>query len=125
MKISARVAGIISRTEVAFTAGSEKGVAEDDLAVIFRDIEVRDPDSNEVIGVVKRPILRFRITEVQPRMSVGQTFEHVGGDDENPFALFGQGRKVVTVTSSPNAVARGVVYVPVGAPVEIDHDDLP
>jgi hypothetical protein len=88
MTTKAQIAQLISSTEVAFNAGGEAGVVVGSTATIFRDTDVSDPATGEVLGVVRRPSLQFRITEVEPKFSVGVTVGTVRRPDAQS-SIFG------------------------------------
>jgi hypothetical protein len=86
MRIDGKVASILSDYEVAFNIGSDQGVETDDIVTVYRIIDVEDPDTKEFIGSVLTPRMRFKITLVQPRMSVGQSYESImNPQDEGSF----------------------------------------
>ena len=87
MSIEARIAQVISIFDVALNAGSDAGVVVNAVATIFRDVEVNDPESGEPLGVVRRPLLHFKVAEVQPKFCVATTIGAVRRtDDDNMFA---------------------------------------
>lgn len=88
-----KVAAILNSREIAITLGATDGVTE---GMVFRILEeakeVRHPETQEVIGVVRREKIRVRVTEVQAKMAVARTFEtyqvNVGGSGLS-FGVFG------------------------------------
>ena len=82
--IRGKVARILNSLEVAINIGSEKGVV---VGMIFDIVdqsqEVRDPDTNEVLGFVERPKVRVKVTHVQEKLSLASTYKtkkfNVGG----------------------------------------------
>jgi hypothetical protein len=54
VSIEARVATVLSKREVAFNVGTDRGVQEDDLATVIRMLEVTDPESEGSLGFVRR-----------------------------------------------------------------------
>jgi hypothetical protein len=102
MSVSGKVAEILGSYEVAFNVGSNDGVEEDDIATVSQMVDVRDPDTGEVLGTVLVPRIRFKIRFTQPRMSVGYSYESVSKDVGSGALGF------ATVLSSPRAIRRVV-----------------
>jgi hypothetical protein len=120
MTIRAKVAKVISEYEAALTAGSEQGVKPGDIATIFREIEVTDPDSGEPLGTVERPAVRLEIIEVRPKMSVGQTYETVAQKEGDIFdVFFRQGTQRIRLTETEQTVDRRTVLISGNMPAEI------
>ena len=82
--IRGKVAQVLNSREIAINVGSAAGVAEGmffDVLAVPKDI--RDPDTDEVLGVIDRKKVRVRVTKVQERLSVAATYRerrvNVGG----------------------------------------------
>src|SRR5437868_392178 len=101
MAISARIAAVVSPYEVAFNSGADAGVKEGDQAWIFRNTEITDPESGEILGTVRRPTLQFRIIEVQPKLSVGTTVGTVRERPVGALAALQAPAQRIRVTTSP------------------------
>ncbi len=71
-----RVAEIFNDRELALTGGSANGLAVDDVLRIFdrSGKEIRDPDTNEVLGEIVRTKAVIRVYEVQDRFALARTF---------------------------------------------------
>ncbi|MEU6563333.1 hypothetical protein [Nocardia nova] len=117
-----RVARVLSGRRLVINRGSDHGVGEDQVyAVMSPEGEViTDPDTEEVIGVVPVEKIRVRITEVQPRLAIGQTFRKVMVGGANIGGLFGPAREEVEAINSPTD-ERPLVdrVVRIGDPVEL------
>ena len=82
--IVGKVARISSDRELIINRGSEHGV---ETGMIFRvkgaDIEVKDPDTQEVLGQVSRIKVLVRVEELSKRFCIARTFRshtvNVGG----------------------------------------------
>lgn len=71
-RLTGRVAGVVNEL-IALNVGRQDGVTEDDIFLLRpRDIEVRDPDTNELLGVVPYSEKRLRIVDIQEHFSVTQ-----------------------------------------------------
>jgi hypothetical protein len=121
LNIEAKVARVLNETEVALTAGSSDGVDVGDIATIYRSTTVVDPDTEEELGVVRRPALRLEIVEVQDRLSVGRTFELVETDALSSLAVgfSDPSERIVRVTRSASGQDWRTVFVRRGSDVEI------
>jgi hypothetical protein len=83
--IRAKVARILNSREIAITAGSANGV----VTGMYFDVmdpkgeDIRDPDTDEILGSIERPKVRVQVTKVQDRLSVASTYrktkENIGG----------------------------------------------
>ena len=89
--IRGKVASVINEREIAINVGTAHGV---DVGMYFnvidiQDEEIRDPDTDEVLGSIERPKVRVRVTHVQEKLSVAGTYQtkkvNIGGTF-GPFA---------------------------------------
>ena len=83
--IKSKVARVLNSREIVIAAGSEDGVS---VGMYFdvldpKGEDIRDPDTQEVLGSVDRPKVRVRVTKVQGRLAVASTFKkeqiNIGG----------------------------------------------
>jgi hypothetical protein len=118
--IEARVATILTESEVAINAGSDSGVATGDRVTVYKKVDISDPETDELLGTVHVPIIRLAIISVQPRLSIAEVIElqDIEGQQLN-FLTRAQAREKRVVQRSVEAKAGISVYVPVGAPVII------
>jgi len=133
MAIKGKLATILSNYEVAFNVGSNEGVQEDDIATVFREVDVNDPDTGENLGKVLVPRIRFKIRLTQNRMSVGRSYESVvkpsqEEDNEIPtvrFWVFTSRGTTKKVTDNVLEEDWATVYISPGDPVQIEHRKPP
>lgn len=78
--ITGKVAAILSPRELAINRGSDDGVQKGmKFAVLDASVrEIRDPDTDEVLGSLKREKVRVEVIEVEEKFSVAHTFERSG-----------------------------------------------
>jgi len=104
--IRGKVARILNSRELALNIGAREGVK---LGMLFDVLDVkgediRDPDSDEVLGSLRRPKVRVRVTRVEERLSVASTFRskkvNVGGQGDVAFG------NIHKLFESPNWVRR-------------------
>lgn len=101
-RIRGAVAQILNRRELVINVGADSGVAEGMRFAVLnrRGLEVKDPDTGDVLGSVDRPKVLVEVVRVQPRLSIARTFrsrrKNVGGGS---FALefFGTPAKWIKV----------------------------
>lgn len=83
--IRGKVARVLNSREIAINVGSEKGV---DVGMHFDVLDpkyenIRDPDTNELLGSVERPKVRVQVIKVQEKLSIASTYRkkeiNVGG----------------------------------------------
>lgn len=91
--ICGKVAWVLNSRELVINIGSEHGATVGMyFDVLFpQSGEIRDPDTDEVLGSVKRTKVRVRVTEVQKKLAVASTYRfkqvNVGGPfDIGPFS---------------------------------------
>ena len=83
--IRGKVARILNSREIAINVGRDDGVSTG----MYFDVmdqsyeEIRDPDTQEVLGSIQRPKIRVKITTVQEKLSLASTYKkrrvNVGG----------------------------------------------
>lgn len=80
-----KVARILDSRNLVINIGSQQGVK---IGMYFdvmdpKGEDIRDPDTNEILGSVERPKVRIRITDIQDKISVASTYkkkeENIGG----------------------------------------------
>ncbi len=91
--IRGKVAWVLNSREIAINIGVADGVTMG----MFFDVEypygaIKDPDTNEVLGSIKRTKVRVQITEVQEKLAVASTYRSTrvnlggAGFDFGPFS---------------------------------------
>lgn len=91
-RITGKVARVNSDRELIVNRGSEHGVTE---GMLFRvkgtELEVKDPDTGDVIGSVSKVKVVVRVEEVDEKFSIARTFRtrrvNVGGAYEGLSGL--------------------------------------
>ena len=75
--IRGKVARILNSREIAINVGSDDGVSTGMyFDVMDRNHEdIKDPDTQEVLGSIQRPKIRVRTTVVQEKLSVASTYK--------------------------------------------------
>ena len=93
-RIHGRVARVLNSQEVAINKGTSDGVR---LGMIFsilstKGAEIKDPDTDKLLGSVEVEKTRVRVTIVEERLSVASTFRtirtNVGGPGLGIVSLF-------------------------------------
>jgi len=77
--IEGKVAQLISERDLAINRGSSEGVS---VGMHFQVLspepsEVRDPDTDEILGTVDIPKIEVEVISVQPHLAVCRTFKKV------------------------------------------------
>lgn len=93
-ELDAKVASVMSATTIAINAGENNGVAYGDRVVVWRFVDVTDPDTGEELGRVRLANLRLRVSEVHERFSLART------DSETPNLLAGVFKPSKVIASS-------------------------
>lgn len=134
-----KVARVLNSREVAINIGSTSGVEVGMKFDIMSDKreDIRDPDTNEVLGSIDRPKVRVTISHVEERVAVAATYKrtrvNVGGIDTlmSPFSRALSPPKwverVETLKTSERTwedLDESQSYVKTGDPVvQVAHDD--
>ncbi len=71
-ELAAKVARVLSDKSIAINVGEEAGVEVGDSVIVWRNVEVRDPDTDEVLGNVRLENLRLEVSEVHPHFSLAR-----------------------------------------------------
>ena len=89
--IRGKVARILNSREIAINRGATSGV----VVGMYFDVvdpkgeDIRDPDTNKVLGSINRPKVRVRVTMVQDGLSLAATQEkrvNIGGKGLGDFS---------------------------------------
>ena len=70
IELAAKVANILDSRRVSLNVGKTDGVSQGNRVMLWRTVEVTDPDSNEVLGSVRLEKLALEIESVEPRFAV-------------------------------------------------------
>jgi len=115
--ISAKVAAVVSPTQLAFNAGSEHGVQKNQNVMLYRVVTVMDPDTKQDLGSVRVPKLRLRVNHVEEKFCVATVLDTFGSDPSQPQVLVGSlisHTKTVTLKESPLGDSANSVLVKIG-----------
>ncbi len=89
--IRGKVAQVLNSREIAINIGSASGVSAGMYFDVLEPEDIKDPDTDEKLGVIDRPKVRVRVSYVQEKMSVATTYKkkrvNVGGAGGFPVAL--------------------------------------
>lgn len=82
-RLEGRVAQILNARELVINIGSENGVSPKMKFAVLSEqpLEVRDPDTGEVLDVIDREKVRVEASEVRPKISICRTYriKRIGG----------------------------------------------
>lgn len=74
--IEGKVAKILNPRELIINRGSEDGVKDQmKFEVVEESQEILDPDTNEVLGSIRRVKVRVKVVEIHPRLAIARTYE--------------------------------------------------
>jgi hypothetical protein len=85
--IEGQVAEILNARELVINRGSDQGVQENMVFEVLapQAQDIRDPETDELLGSVGRPKVVVKVVQVEPRLAVARTFRskrrNVGGSD--------------------------------------------
>jgi hypothetical protein len=124
MSVEAKVAEVLGRHELVINAGAEVGVRKDDVVFLLKTRLIKDPDSGEALGHVRRSVARFKVIEVQERLCVARSIDTVGDPIASLFAVRASpfsGPALKGVTTNPAEVDERTLLTSVGEPVVIQR----
>ena len=136
MSLRGKVAAVLNERELVVNLGSENGVAEGmKLKVMEPEREILDPDTGEFLGRFDREKVRVKVAEVNPKYSVGRTYEtyviNLGSDSFASVFSGGRGREARRVrTLRPNNESNLLPmdetdsFVNIGDPVVLVEDGI-
>ena len=80
--IESKVAKILNNRELVINRGSDHGVEQGMKFKIMGSEVIRDPDTDEELGLIEREVIRVKAVDVQPRFAVAQTYQtyQIGSD---------------------------------------------
>ncbi len=73
--IRGKVAEVLNDREIVINRGKDHGVKLGTRFKITETVEIRDPDTGDVIGTIIREKIRFKVVYAQPSMSIARTYE--------------------------------------------------
>ena len=73
--VKGKVAKILNDREVVINRGESDGVKLGARFKVIETVNVEDPDTKETIGTIEREKIRFKITHLEPAMSIARTYE--------------------------------------------------
>lgn len=78
-ELRGKVAEVVDQYTLLINRGSEQGVEIGDIWSILdiNPIEVRDPDTQDIIGTRYREKLRVKVTSVDPRYCTAETYRKI------------------------------------------------
>lgn len=118
-ELEARVATVVSETRIALNKGARDGVAVGDSVVIWRDVQVRDPETGVELGSVRLENLHLEVDEVQDSLALAS----VSATSLNVFSGLFKPAKVIA--SSNRALDADRVKVSVGDSVTVFVKEAP
>jgi len=122
--IIAKLAQVVTSAQIAINAGSAKGVKRGDRAVIFRVVNIEDPDTKEPLGSVRVPRLVFKVTSVVDNFCLADV-ETVDVDNplaSNVFSAVSIGGGRVKLTTGP-ATGLNSASVKIGEEITIQGSE--
>lgn len=116
-ELDAKVARVLSATSIAINVGEDAGVDVGNTAIVWRSVDVKDPDTGDLLGSVRLQNLRLDVYEVQPLFCVARVETTTLGS----FAGLFKPSKVIA--SSSQVLDQDHVTLAVGDAVTVMIDD--
>ena len=130
MPIEGKVARVLNERDLVVNKGSEAGVKEGmKFKITEPDIVIVDPDTKESLGMLNREKIRVNIVDVQPKFSIGKTYETYTVNTFPNVISFTTTRRVVRKLRSGQgeelkATDQSGDFVEIGDPVVQIEDDV-
>lgn len=118
-ELEAKVARVLSETAIAINVGEDAGVEYGNAVIVWRSVDVDDPDTGDTLGTVKLQNLRLKVYEVHPRLALAK----IEPRGFNPLA--GMFKQDKVIASSDRVLDQERVKLAVGDAVTVIIDDSP
>ena len=93
-KLTGKVAAILNPRELAMNIGASAGVERDMIFVLVGEAELKDPDTQEVLGTVRHEKGRVKVVVVKDKFAIARTFDtyevNIGGVGQDLASEIGQ-----------------------------------
>ena len=91
-KLEGKVAGILSIRELIINIGSTAGVTDGMVFKILADepYEVKDPQTDEVLGIIEREKVRVKVVDVKEKLSICKTYRKYENNLTSSISFLGQ-----------------------------------
>lgn len=122
--INAKVATVLSATEIALNVGADQGVQVDDKVRLYRLVRVIDPDSKEDLGGVQLTKLNLKVNHVQARLCTAIVTDTEPSDVASIFDVT-KARRLKEIATQSSRNRPNAVLVAVGEPAVIESRQAP
>ena len=121
--IRGKVASLLNAREIAINKGYADHVTEGMYfdVMALESGEIRDPDTDEVLGSIKRTKVRVKVTEVQEKLAVASTYRQATFDSPATFGPFA--RSLMPASWISKYEIETLKKSDLFLPVDIDGDD--
>lgn len=109
MKVSGKVANVLSTTELAINKGADDNVVSNDIVRVVTHTPIEDPDTGEELGKVQTTLITLRVRFAAPKFAVARVIDYTAKNEQ----------KLIT----ENWEERGgrFVFVEIGMLVNVDE----
>jgi hypothetical protein len=116
-ELDAKVARVLSPTSIAINVGEDAGVDQGNTVIVWRSVEVKDPDTGDVLGTVRLQNLRLDVYEVYPLFCLARV-------ENTSFGSFaGMFKPSKVIASRAQVLDQDHVTLAVGDEVTVMIDD--
>lgn len=122
-EINAKLAEVVTPTQLAFNAGSDKGVAKGDTVTLFRTVKITDPESKEPLGAVRISKLTLTVSLVEQKYCIADVTDTGTNSGQNiTYGTYLSTYNTTQVTTNPtNPYDQNLVRVQIGEDASIMH----
>jgi hypothetical protein len=118
-----KVASILSESQIAINVGSNAGVRLDDSVRVLRQVEIRDPDTNELLGSILLHVVGLKVNFVIERTATAIVVEHLVSNSASISSSIFGGNPLITLTTKLSEVDSQTVHIAKGQRVVIERQE--
>lgn len=118
--IEGSVARILNERELVINRGTEQGIRDGmKFSVLEEENNILDPETREILGSLTREKIRVKIVDVQPKFSVGRTYETYQARSPSQFVGLLNARTVTKIRTIDQPGGRSEPFSDVVSYVEV------
>lgn len=103
--LEGKVAQVLNERELVINIGSEQGVSRGmRFVVLAPTVEIKDPDTHEILDTLDREKVRVQATDVRRRVTVCATYETTSSGGGSFIGMFEPRREVTKTLKSSDAL---------------------
>jgi hypothetical protein len=124
-RIEGRVAQLLNARELVINIGSSGGVKPGMTFAVLADkpVEIRDPQTGDILDVVDREKVRVRATEIRPKIAICRTYRVTRVPPGPLYGAFTLAGHLATLANPPREIPETLEADRHALPPPLDPDD--